>query len=261
MNQNHLNSYKNTAHLYDTDDRDIVKDDVNFYIKQAENNHGEILEIACGTGRVTLPLVRAGFNVDAFDLSSEMINEFIMKLNQESKEVQERIKLSQADMTDFNFNKKYRMIIIPFRSFQLLTETEQAIQCLTCIQHHLSEDGIFIIHAYRPNMHLDDSWVQPETEDWTKTDLNTGITIKRTHIKRRIDQINQITFPELIYYISDAEGKEEKFIEKLAMKYYYEEQLRELLISNGFKIVEEFGYFDERPIQDGPELIFICGKS
>jgi ubiquinone/menaquinone biosynthesis C-methylase UbiE/catechol 2,3-dioxygenase-like lactoylglutathione lyase family enzyme len=261
VSQNHhVNKYKNTAHLYDSDDRDIIKDDVNFYLKQATKYSGKILEIACGTGRVTLPLARAGFNVDGFDLSSDMINEFRMKLSQENNEVQKKIQLFQADMTAFSLNKKYQLILIPFRSFQLLTEAEQAIQCLACIQNHLTDDGIFIINVYRPFMHLDDSWVQPETKDWTKTDSKTGITIKRTNIRRKIDLIHQINFPELIYYVTDSEGKEEQFVEKLAMKYYYEDQLRELLLSNGFRIIEEFGYFDERPIQEGPELIFICRK-
>jgi ubiquinone/menaquinone biosynthesis C-methylase UbiE len=260
MNHDMLNNYKNTAHLYDLDNRNIIKDDISFYIKQAGNKKGEILEIACGTGRVTIPLAREGFKVDGFDLSLDMINEFKEKLNKESPEVQKRITLFQADMTEFSINKKYPLIIIPFRAFQLLTLEDQTIKCLASIYKHLTDDGIFIINVYKPYTHLDETWVQPEKEDWTKTDLNTGITIRRTNIKKRIDVINQINYPELIYYVTDANGKQEKFIEKLAMKYYYEDQLRELLLVSRFKIVEECGYYDERPIHEGPELIFICKK-
>jgi SAM-dependent methyltransferase len=260
MDQNILNNYKNTAHLYDLDKRDIVKDDIQFYIKKAENINGEILEIASGTGRVTIPLARAGFIVDGFDLSLDMLKILDEKLSQENKQVKERITLSQADMTDFRFAKQYPMIIIPFRAFQLLTEEQQAMKCLACIKKHLTDDGLFIVNTYKPYIHLDETWVQPEKEDWIKTDLNLGITVRRTNIKRRIDVINQVNYPELIYYVTDTDGKEEKFIEKLAMKYYYEDQLRELLQSNGFKIVEEFGYYDERSIQEGSELIFICKK-
>ncbi|GAG66840.1 unnamed protein product, partial [marine sediment metagenome] len=51
-----------------------------------------------------------------------------------------------------------------------------------------------------------------------------------------------------------------KIVEPLTLKYYYEEQIRKLLQSNGLKIVEEMGYYDRRPISEGPELIFICKK-
>jgi len=71
---------------------------------------------------------------------------------------------------------------------------------------------------------------------------------------------NQIIYPELIYYVTNQDGIEEKIVEPLALKYYYEEQMRNLLQSNGFKIVEEMGYYDRRPISEGPELIFICKK-
>jgi len=56
------------------------------------------------------------------------------------------------------------------------------------------------------------------------------------------------------------DGIEEKIVEPLTLKYCYEEQMRNLLQSNGFKIVEEMGYYDRRPISEGPELIFICKK-
>jgi hypothetical protein len=163
-------------------------------------------------------------------------------------------------MTEFNTNKRYHLIIIPFRAFQLLTMEEHTVKCLANIHRHLTDDGIFIINAYKPYMFLDESWVQPEKEDWTVVDTNTGITIKRTHIKKRIDLLNQINYPELYYYVTHPDGKQEIFTEKLAMKYYYEHQLKELLISSGFKIISEFGYYDERRIIEGNELIFGCVK-
>ena len=47
----------------------------------------------------------------------------------------------------------------------------------------------------------------------------------------------------------------------LVMKYYFEDQMRTLLLEAEFEIKEEIGYYDGRPISEGPELIFVCGKS
>jgi SAM-dependent methyltransferase len=254
------NTYLNTSQLYDLDDRPIVKDDIPFYLDYAGLIGGEILEIACGTGRVTLPLARAGFRVTGLDLSKDMLERFREKLIYETVSVRERIQFVEADMAAFELNKRFPFIIIPFRAFQLLTTSNHRSACLEKVQQHLTDGGLFVITAYKPYGLLDENWVQPEKEDWTKTDPNTGITVRRTNIKRRIDIENQITYPELIYYVKDQEGNTTTHAEKLSMAYFYEEQLRELLKNAGFQIVDTFGYYDKRPISEGSELIFICSK-
>lgn len=255
-----MNSYQNTAMLYDLDERDIVKDDIAFFMDYARAAGGEILEIACGTGRVTIPLARAGYSIAGIDLSSEMLGRLRAKLENESLSVSERVTLLETDMTDFQLDKKFPLIIIPFRSFQLLTENDQPEKCLSSISSHLTDDGLFIVTAFKPYAVLDESWVKPESEDWVKVDPMSGAKVRRTNIKRRIDLINQVTYPELLYYVEDSEGQEQVYVDKLAMKYYYEEQLRNLLLTAGFSIIDEYGYYDRRPIDKGPELLYVCKK-
>jgi hypothetical protein len=146
-------------------------------------------------------------------------------------------------MTNFELGHEFSLIIIPFRSFQSLISEEQQKACLHTVHRHLSKDGHFIINVFKPYAQLDKSWIQPEALDWETVNPVTGNKVRRTHIRREIDLENQIIYPELIYYVTD-----------------YEEQIRKLIQSNGFKIVEEMGYYDRRPISEGPELIFICEK-
>lgn len=254
------NKYKETAHLYDLDARGIVKDDIPFYKSYAQRYGSEILEIACGTGRVCLTLARSGFRVTGYDLSEDMINILKDKLKEEDVDTQSRTTIFTADMTKYNSDKKFSLIMIPFRAFQLLTEESQQKTFLELVRRQLSNDGIFIINAYRPYGFLDESWVQDEKEDWVIYDHATKRNVRRTHIRRSIDVKKQITYPELIYYVEEPDGTTNKHVEKLAMKYYYEEQMRELLVSSGFNIKEEYGYYDYRPIQEGPELIFVCNS-
>jgi ubiquinone/menaquinone biosynthesis C-methylase UbiE len=254
------NKYQQTSHLYDLDERGIVKDDIPFYIEYAKQTGGPILEVACGTGRVTLPLARAGYSITGFDLSTNMLSQLRSKLQAEQEVTKGRVEIFQADMTNFHFGKRFPLILIPFRAFQLLIDNKQQVDCLVRIKDHLTEDGIFIMNVFKPYSILDESWVRPEVEDWSILDPKTGLKVRRTHIRRKIDITKQVTYPELKYYVEDDEGKENCFVEKLAMKYYYEEQLRNLLIRNGFIINDQFGYYDKRSIDDGPELIFVCKK-
>jgi len=256
------NLYRATANFYDLDQRNVVQDDIPFYIERAKRIQGDVLELACGTGRVLLPMAQAGINVWGLDLSKEMLDQLDPKKSRLDQNVKDRIHTIHGDMSNFDLERKFSLIIIPFRGFQALTTNEQQKSSLQIIHRHLVDDGLFIIDVFRPYAQLDESWMlQDEIEDWTYSDLNTGINVKRTNKRTKIDVEKQIIYPELIYYITDQNGKEERIVEPLALKYYYEEQLRELLLSNGFEIVEEMGYYDGRSIKDGPELIYVCKKA
>jgi len=74
------NLYRNTAYLYDLDARDIVNDDIPFYIEYAKKQDGVVLELGCGTGRVAIALAGAGHDVTGLDLSQDMLDVFRGKL-------------------------------------------------------------------------------------------------------------------------------------------------------------------------------------
>ncbi|HBR31024.1 MAG TPA: class I SAM-dependent methyltransferase, partial [Clostridiales bacterium] len=65
--------FRNSAWLYDVDNRDILSADIPFYIEFAKKQNGEILELGCGTGRVSLVLAAEGFYVTGLDLSRQML--------------------------------------------------------------------------------------------------------------------------------------------------------------------------------------------
>jgi len=255
-----INLFRATAHLFDLDTRDAAKDDIPFYLQYAARLNANILELACGTGRVTIPLAKAGHHIWGLDLSLEMLNEFKKKLPDLPLKISERIDLTHADMCDFDLNMEFSLIIIPFRSFQALITHEQQRLCLNRVYRHLSNEGLFILNVFRPYAYLDRSWISEERFDWETIDPRTGCKVRRNSIRRDIDVENQILYSDLIYYVADPEGKEERLIEPLVLKYYYENQFRELILSSDFKIKEEMGYYDKRPIKEGPELILVCGK-
>ena len=162
-------------------------------------------------------------------------------------------------MAEFKMDKRYSLIIAPFRAFQALTK-ENAIQnCLRCIRNHLSNDGIFIINVFRPYKVLDESWCYGERIQWERNDERNGAHVIKKDIGERIDTKKQIIYPSFIYEIIYKDGKIEKYTEQLELKYYYYEQLIKLLKDNGLKILEEYGWYDKSGIEDGRELIIVCG--
>lgn len=256
------NLYLSTAEFYDIDTRHMAYHDVEFYRQYARKTGGKVLELACGTGRVTIPLAEAGFEVWGIDLSFPMLSILKRKMKELGGESARRMHISQADMADFELRRKFDLIIVPFRAFQALTSEERVRSSLNHIKNHLKDDGLFIVDVFKPDWRMDESWVNTEEQfDWVKNDEAGGKTIIRTRLRRSIDTLNQIIHPEIIYYIEDPSGARERIAEQLSLKYYYQYQMEVLLVVSGFVIHETFGYYDKRGTETGSELIFVCGKS
>lgn len=260
------NTYLNDARFYDLDPRELLKADIPFYLKYAAKIGGDILELACGTGRITIPLAEAGHNVWGLEFSEPMLEQFKKKMTHLSKKTSAKIQLIQGDMSHFKIPRKlaFSLVILPCRSFQLLYEEEKEISCLQSIYAHLAKNGYFIIDIgnFVPNKEKEGQWVSDEEFfDWENSDPETGCKIQRTHIRKEIDTARQIIYPQKTYRITTADGVIEKIIKRSPWKYFFEDQVRNLLVANGFKIVEEMGYYDGRPITDkNPEFLFICQK-
>lgn len=249
------NLYRPSAHLYDLDPREITRDDIPFYRKRADETGGSVLELGCGTGRIAIPLAEDGHEIWGVDLSEEMLAQLREKATRLPASVAARLHVLHGDMTRFDLGRKFALVIVPFRAFQSLTERTQQERCLECIQGHLSEQGQFIMHVFRPYKVLDESWVQPESFDWEVVDPRTGMRVRRYERRKRIDLDRQVLYVDLVYRV---EGSAEDVVEPLSLSYFYEEQMRSMLQAKGFRVMEEFGYFDERPMAGGPELIFVC---
>jgi len=241
------NTFDNAARLYDLDYRD--QSDVPFYAAYAK--HGAVLELACGTGRISLPLAENGAQVHGLDFSPGMLGVFREKLEQQSAEVQARVELTEGNMASFNLGKQFPLVIIPFRSFQLLTADEDIAGCLRCVKEHLAPGGRFIVNCFMPKKGMR-KWCYEEEIQWERD----GVVCKS--YGKQIDLKRQIIYPVMIYEF----GENERVEEPLTIKYYYPRQLKKILRKAGFKIVEQYGDFARGPIkrhaQHKGEQIYVC---
>jgi SAM-dependent methyltransferase len=255
------NLYRNTAWLYDVDNRDNLHDDIPFYIHYAKSLGGEVLELGCGTGRVSLALAKAGISVTGLDLSEDMLEIFHRKLDSQPA-LKNKIQIVNGNMANFRFDNKFSLIIAPFRAFQALTEPTDIENALLCIKSHLTENGVFIVNVFKPNGVLDESWCYEEKTQWERFDEASGYHVTKKHWGDKIDTVNQVIYPHYAYYITEKSGETKRITDDLALKYYYEQQLENVVVDAGFVIQEKFGWYDKRSIGEANrELIFVCGRS
>jgi len=237
------NTYDLAAGFYDLDYRD--KSDVPFFSVRAQE--GSVLELACGTGRVSLALAENGARVHGLDLSPQMLGVFREKLSRAAPEIQERVTLTQGNMADFALGETFPLVIIPFRSFQALTEEVDIAGCLRCVKAHLAPGGRFIVNCFVPKKGMR-KWGYPETVHWERE----GVVCKS--YGKRIDTKRQIIYPVMVY-----ETCGERVEEQLTLRYWYPRQLRKRLKQAGFRIAERYGDFEGGPVRrHGGEQIYIC---
>ena len=148
--ENNINRYESTANLYDLDQRDNLTADIPFYMEYAKKQNGNILELGCGTGRVSIELAKSGFSVTGIDLSEQMLAVYKDKIKSLPDDVKKKIFIMNGNMTNFEFNHKFYLIIAPFRVFQLLLTDNDVRNAFNCIKKHLDKNGIFIINVFRP---------------------------------------------------------------------------------------------------------------
>src|SRR5882757_2033093 len=123
--------------------------DVSFYREAAREFGDPVLELGCGTGRITMALAEAGKRITGLDLSERMLERAVKKRASLRVEARERLHLMQGDMARFDLGEKFRLIIIPFRPLQHLLEVKQQTDCLECVSKHLAPGGRLVLDVFQ----------------------------------------------------------------------------------------------------------------
>ncbi|MCG5243037.1 class I SAM-dependent methyltransferase [Azospirillum doebereinerae] len=125
--------------------------DVAFYAEQARAAGGPVLEIGCGTGRLTIPLARAGVDIHAVDVSEAMLGQLRAKLAAEPPEVRARVHVLRQDAAALELpGVTARLAILPFNLLMLLPDREEALRVVEAAARHLAPGGAFALDVMNP---------------------------------------------------------------------------------------------------------------
>jgi len=139
-----INNYDTIADLYDT--YVPATFDIDFFVNEANKSSGEVLELMSGTGRVSIPLLKAGVKLTCVDISAELNAIFKSKLRQMGLQAD----VYQMDVCQLDLPKKFDMIIIPFHSFAHIASPDDQRKALDQIYQHLLPGGTFICTLGNP---------------------------------------------------------------------------------------------------------------
>ncbi|MCD7925737.1 MAG: class I SAM-dependent methyltransferase [Bacteroides sp.] len=251
--------YKVGDLIYDADIYDGLNtflSDLQFYKKWLpKNKDAKILELCCGTGRLTLPIAKDGYNICGVDYTSSMLRQAKIKAAEAGLE----INFIDADIRTLNIKEKFDLIFIPFNSIHHLYKNEDLFETLEGIKKHLKQGGLFLFDCFNPNIQY---IVESEKEEKVLAEYTTSdgreVLIKQTMHYENATQINRI---EWHYYING----EFYSIQNLDMRLFFPQELDSYLKWAGFNIIRKFGSFEEEPFTDNSEkqiyvLAFVEGS-
>jgi SAM-dependent methyltransferase len=243
--------------LYDSVPLYATRQDVDFYVAEAKQAREAVLEIGCGTGRILLPIARAGCAITGLDGSPAMLERCRAKLAAEPSTVQSRVGLVQHDMRDFNLGAVFPLIIAPFRVVQHLITIDDQLRFLAAVSRHLAPGGKLVFDVFNPRFDMLVAHDGTEHPDTPATKLPDGRTFTRAYRIARVRWVDQVSESELIYYV---DGK--RYVQAFEMRWYLAAELRHLLARAGFRVREMYGDFARGPVVDGcPDLLVVASRA
>jgi SAM-dependent methyltransferase len=240
--------------LYDHVPLYAERRDVAFYVDEAKAIRGPVLEVGCGTGRILLPIARAGRTITGIDSSEPMLARCRAQLGAESAAVQGRVRLAQHEMRGFNLGTTFPLIIAPFRVVQHLTTIDDQLRFLRRVADHLTPRGRLVFDVFNPRFDMLVSANGVEREDTPELRLPDGRTFRRSYRIVRVRWVDQVSESELIYYVG---GK--RYVQAFEMRWYLAAELRHLLARAGFRVCDMYGDFERGPVVEGClELVVVA---
>jgi len=227
-------------------------DDLPFYsrwLKKSKN--GNILELCCGTGRLTIPFAQEEHIITGVDNSASMLKQ----AREKATKLKAPISFIESDMRSLDLPEMYDLIFIPFNSIHHLYTNQDFFNVLIGVKKHLKENGYFIFDCFNPNIHY---IVNSENKENLiaayPTKDGRNVIIKQTMTYENKTQINRIKWH---YFIN---GKFDS-VQNMDMRMFFPQELDAYLNIYGFEIMNKFGGFKEEIFENKSEKqIFVCKK-
>ena len=262
-----------------------VNDDagIAFYTALALEAGDPVLDIACGTGRVSIPIARLGFAVTGLDIVPGMLE------LARSKSADVPARWIEGDARAFDLGEKFRLIFVTGNAFQLfLTRTDQEA-VLEGVRAHLHDEGLFAFETRNPrwtrsgtSLSVDSpkegarlgsgkrvmETPEPgffnletldEEADWQIYSDISGRKVRERRTQA-YDHVAQILHLTTYRRWSEADQEQTK-ITRIALRYTFPQELAALLYYSGFTLMRQHGDWDLEPLTaTSRSIISVCRK-
>lgn len=222
-----------------------------FLLQLAQEANGPVLELGCGTGRITIPLAQEGVEMTGLDVMPQML------AHARKKAGSLPIRWVEADVRDFQLKQRYSFIFARGSVLEHLMTLADQEAMLGNVRDHLAVDGRFMIDAAlcHPNKLVD-----TEEEPWFSYQDPDG---RKVHVAGAdtFDFQNQIHHQNFVrrWHKDDGEPKSQEV--RLALRYIFPREMEALLHYNGLTVLDRFSDWEGNPVtHESEQILYLCGR-
>lgn len=227
--------------------------DLSFYLAEAKKDKGPILELACGTGRLAIPLAKAGLDITGLDVAAPMLAQAREKARNEGL----KVRFVLADARKFSLRRKFGLVFIAFSSMQHLHDRASLESFFGCVRRHLAPGGRFILDVFNP----DPRYLVRDGKELLPIgcykDPNSGkdVPVSERYSYDRAAQVSRIAWHYKL-------GRKAVVAKKLNMRCFYPQELDALLHYNSFVLIGKYGGYAREPfLPDSRRQVVVCRKA
>ncbi len=210
----------------------LEDEELNFYRQEIKASQGKALELACGGGRLILPYLSEGLDVEGVESSPEMVA--LIQRKAQRAGVTPKIYRQHIDMLEID--EKYKLLYIPLGSFQLISESFSVPNALHKYYELLEEGGRLIIPLFLPwaeNLMLSDQW--RIVSDIKVKGRDERYIQRESHFQ---DPVEQIIRSKIRFEVWNGKDILEMVERNFTLRWYSKGEFERLLKDAGFSSIE-----------------------
>ncbi|MBN1224628.1 MAG: class I SAM-dependent methyltransferase [Candidatus Aminicenantes bacterium] len=249
------NPYERTdtvARFYDTIYAKVRSIDTGYYLKKIAQTKGPVLEVGVGTGRIFFTALKKGADIFGIDASPAMIEKLKKKIGPE-----DQCRVAVQDAISMQLEKKFDLIIAPFRVFSHLITVEDQLSALDKIHDHLMPGGLFIFDVFIPNHK---ALAEGMTDRLDFEGEHAPGKILRRYSSTQTDPIEQLIHVTM-RFVWEENGREMTDKWEFPLRYFFRYELEHLIGRSKLKLGHIFGDFHENELDaDSEEFLVVCTR-
>ena len=229
--------YDRIARLYDPWSHSVTED-IEFYVEEARRSRGPVVELACGTGRIAVPVARAGIHVIGVDGSAAMLE--VARERAAAAGVEELLDLRLGDLRHPPVDERIPLVLVPFRSLLHMTTEHDRERALRAAHELLLPGGRLVFDVFAPSSEDIEAthgrWLEREPGIFERADWDEG---------------------ERTLTLSVRRGEEAS---TMVLAWLAPIEWRRLLDRAGFTVEAHYGWFDRRPYAGEEDFVFVARR-
>lgn len=224
-----------------------------------------VLEIGCGTGRLTIPLARAGaqagFTVTGLDPAEAMLTQAARLAESESLATRAALRFVQGDACALDLDERYDAVLMPYGAAHHLLELDAQIAAWCGVRQLLSPGGLFVVDVSAPDLAMLAQAREgtPRREDLAVGDAE-GRKLRRTAAVTYAAAMQRAMI-NFEYTVHGPDGGRREYASPFAMHVYYPRELELLFRLTGFHPERFVGSYAGEPFADRSPLMIAIGRA